>query len=323
MRKIQKILPRKRLLALLLLLLFLLLVEFLGISSIIARTDSVDHKDNFNFLILGVGGARHEVSDLTDSIMVLMTNQNNKKVFLLSLPRDIWIEAYKAKINSLYHYGGFDLVGGQIEEIVGRPTDRILVVDFRVFEELINFIGGVEIEVDRPFDDYYYPIPGREDDDCDGDRSLSCRYEHLHFEAGKQTMGGQQALKFVRSRNAEGEEGTDFARSKRQQKVMIALKDKISSPEILFSPLSWLGLWRIAKSSVRTDITPKDYLPLLKFFIPFGQGVNFESTVLNGGAFDSEGFLYHPAYHPSNQWVLLPVGGNWEGVREYIREKVN
>lgn len=321
MEKIQAKLSQKRFLVAFFLVVFLLLGEVLLVSFVLARVKSISKKDQFNILILGMGGAQHEASDLTDTLIVFIANPKNRKILLVSLPRDIWIDSLKTKINSLYHYGSSELVSKEVEKIIGQPIDKVLLVDFKAFDETIDFIGGIEIKVERSFDDFYFPIPGKENDLCDGDPELACRYEYLHFEAGWQKMDGERALKFVRSRNAEGEEGTDFARNERQQKVIVALKNKILSGEILLNPQRILGFWRVAENNIQTDIAQEDYLPLLKFFFPFWRGVQLESVVLDGGAYSGEGLLYHPLNHSSGQWVLLPTGGNWEKVEEFIKEK--
>lgn len=322
MKKIHSILTLPRLHLLLVIVLVWFLLEVFWLAKIWGEIDVPGKQGRFNLLILGVGGAGHEASDLTDAIMVVLTNQKSNKILLVSLPRDIWIEPYQTKINSLYHYGGFELSTQEVAKVVGQPMNKVLLVDFAVFKEIIDFVGGIDVNVERTFDDYYYPILGKEDDECGGDPKLSCRYEHLHFEAGWQAMTGQQALKFVRSRHAQGEEGTDFARNARQQKVILALKNKIFSPEILGDPKKLWGLWQIIGKNIKTDISQKNFLPLAKFFFPFWHGVQLENIVLNGGALGGKGLLYHPQYHPSGQWVLLPVGGNWERVREFIGQQL-
>lgn len=323
MRRIQTKLSQKRLIVFAGFFLLFFLTEILLAGLLWAKVETAGHQGQFNLLLLGMGGAQHEASDLTDTLMVLMANRKKGEILLLSLPRDIWSKAYQTKINSLYHYGGFNLAVGEIQKIIGQPIDKVLLVDFDVFEEVIDFVGGVEVKVERTFDDFYYPIPGKEDDDCGGDPKLACRYEHLHFEAGWQTMDGRRALKFVRSRHAEGEEGTDFARNARQQKVILALKNKIFSPAILLNPRKVWGLGQITQDNIKTDFVFQDYLPLVKFFFPFWQRVRLESIVLDGGAYGGEGLLYHPKYHPSGQWVLLPVGGSWGEVQDFVEDKIN
>jgi len=316
-------LSKKRLFVALVAVFFVLIIESFLIIRVWSKTETVGRNGRMNFLILGVGGEDHKAFDLTDTMMVVLTNQESKKILLLSLPRDIWISSLKTKINALYHYGGSELVSKQVEEIIGQPIDKVLLVDFKAFEEIIDFVGGVNISIDQSFDDFYYPIPGKENDLCDDDPEFSCRYEHLYFESGWQKMNGERALKFARSRNAQGDEGTDFSRDKRQQKLIIALKDRFLSRSFLLHPQKILGLLEVVNRNFGTDIVPDNYIPLFKFFFPFWQGMQLESLVLDGGIFDGEELLYHPQYHSSNQWVLLPRGGDWEKVESFVEDKIN
>ena len=90
--------------------------------------------------------------------------------------------------------------------------------DFSSFKEIIDALGGVKIDVANSFTDDLYPIEGREEDLCDGDKEFKCRYETIHFEKGINYMDGTTALKYVRSRNGDNNENTDIAREARRQK---------------------------------------------------------------------------------------------------------
>lgn len=275
-------------------------------------------KGKINLLILGESGPGHQGATLTDTI--IFSSISGKGTIFLSIPRDIWYQPWQTKINSVYFYGkekgdGLGETKKVLGEILGPQIDYAIIVDFNSFIKAIDLIGGIEIEVERTFDDYFYPIPGKETDLCGGDPEYRCRYEHLHFEAGWQNMDGETTLKFVRSRNAEGEEGTDFARARRQQKVISAFKDKILSPQILLSPEKILGFWRIFTQGIKTDIKTKDLISFLKIFLT-PQVRKMENFVLDSWQ-TGEGLLYHPKTHPSGQWVLLPVGNSWDKVRQF------
>jgi len=101
----------------------------------------------------------------------------------------------------------------------------------------------VNVNVDKTFDDFHYPIEGKEDDTCDKtpddiaaltatmsgdtlDQQFTCRYEVLHFDAGKTYMEGTTALKYVRSRHS-AQDGGDFNRGARQRNLLLAVKDKV------------------------------------------------------------------------------------------------
>jgi len=266
-----------------------------------------------NFLILGIAGGNHQGKDLTDTIMFASLNPYQKQLALVSLPRDIWLEKWRAKLNSIYHYRGLPETKKTVEEILDQKVDYGIIIDFEVFQKIIDTLGGITVDVEQSFDDYKYPIPGKENDLCNGDPLYRCRYEHLHFEAGKQFMDGQTALKFVRSRNAQGEEGTDFARTARQQKVILAIKDKILSKEFLLSPKKAIQLFKLITLNIQTDIPKEKYWQLLKA----GSKIrNIKTTTINSN------YLINPPISKKydNQWVFVPKSGNWSEIQEYIKE---
>jgi len=269
-----------------------------------------------NFLILGIAGENHQGKDLTDTIIFSSFNPETGKVLLLSIPRDLWVPKWQAKLNSIYHYKGLEEMKKTTGEILGQEINYGVLVDFEIFKKLIDNLGGITVEVERNFDDYKYPIAGKENDLCAGDPEYKCRYEHLHFESGKQSMDGETALKFVRSRNAEGEEGTDFARALRQQKVILGIKDKILSPKFLLSPGKLLQLFKLFTLNIQTDIPKEKYLSLLKMAIKINTK-EIKTTVLNND------YLITPKNTKEkygNQWVLIPKAGNWEEIQKYIKK---
>jgi len=261
--------------------------------------------------LLGINGSSESGADLTDTIIFASFNAVNGKAVLISIPRDLWIKEIQAKINTAYHYGGFDLAKKAVSQVVNQPIDYILVLDFDGFEKAVDILGGVEVEVAHSFDDYKYPIAGKEKDLCNGDKELKCRYEYLHFEAGKQLMDGKTALKFVRSRNAEGEEGTDFARSLRQQKFLEAFRQKLSSPAVYLRPIKIYRLWQVFQGSVKTEIKVENFgnLALL--------ALKTDWAMMKAGSL-ADNLLVHPQTHYSKQWVLLPKQDTWEAIHEFV-----
>jgi len=272
-----------------------------------------------NLLILGKGGEGHEAPDLTDTIIFASVNHKRKSLTLISLPRDIWIPDLRAKLNSVYYWGnkrkekgGIILAKATVEEILGQPVHYALVVDFSGFTKIIDVLGGIDVNVEKSFVDEKYPIPGREKDVCDGDPEFRCRYETVRFEKGIQHMDGATALKFVRSRNAQGDEGTDFARAKRQQKVLAAIKDKVLSHEILFSPKKLLELKKTVSESIESDLTPSAFAILARRVITSRDSITSEVI--------PEDFLFRPPYLPEydNLYVFIPKDGNWDKVHEWV-----
>jgi anionic cell wall polymer biosynthesis LytR-Cps2A-Psr (LCP) family protein len=129
-------------------------------------------------------------------------------------------------------------------------------------------------------------------------------------------MDGETALKFVRSRNAQGDEGTDTAREARQQKIITAVKDKILSPSTFLSAKKLISLWKMAKNLLETDIPgPSGVVIARKLF--WGRN-NLTTEVL------PTEFLENPPISPryDNQYVFIPAEGDWSKVKEWVRKKI-
>ncbi len=268
-----------------------------------------------NILVLGVAGENYKGSDLTDSIIFFSVENKTGESLLLSLPRDIWIAPLRTKLNSIYHYQGIEETKKAVSDILGQKIDYSLIIDFDVFVQMVDLLGSVEVDVERAFDDYRYPITGKENDLCDGDPEFNCRYEDLHFDQGQQLMDGQTALKYVRSRNAEGEEGTDFARSQRQQRLFLALKRKMLTPKFIFNFSRINKLVTLVNENIKTDISPDDYGQLFRIGLRIRKN-KMETAVLN------DGYLINPSTSEErydNQWVLVPQSGSWEEIHTYVK----
>lgn len=265
-----------------------------------------------NLLILGKAGKGYSAPDLTDTLIFASVSLENPKIVLVSIPRDIWIPEIRAKINSAFYWGGFTLAKSTVEGILGQPINYLAVLDFSSFKETVDAVGGIDVNVERSFTDEKYPLAGRENDLCDGDKEYKCRYETLRFTQGKQFMDGETALKFVRSRNGDNNENTDLAREARQQKAISAIKTKVLSWQTFLNPEKDLTLLSVLKSSLETDIDWSTGLVLIKRII-LGQG-NISSFVF------PEDLLLTPPKSKKydNQYVFIAKLGTWDEVHEWI-----
>ena len=280
-----------------------------------------------NVLLLGRGGENHEASDLTDTIIFVSIPHKNTGITLISLPRDIWVPELRAKLNSVYYWGnqkkeggGMVLAKSTVEQIIGEPVHYALVVNFEGFKKVIDVLGGVEVDVERAFVDEMFPISGREDDECNGDTEFKCRYETVKFEKGTQIMSGDTALKFVRSRNAEGNEGTDFARAERQQKVITAIKDKMLAREVIMSPKTLFAIKDVLSEYTETDIDSSAAAVIARRI--------FQSRNSMGTHLLPEKLLVNPPKSPryDNLYVFIPKaedpstgsGQGWSEVHEWV-----
>jgi len=127
-------------------------------------------------------------------------------------------------------------------------------------------------------------------------------------------MDGTTALKFVRSRHAEGTEGTDIAREARQQEIIGAIKNKILNPHLLLTPKKDLEIYRVVKASIETDITPDSAVVLARKF--FDSRNNINSFII------PEGLLINPPISKiyDNQYVFIPKAGNgkWDEIHKWV-----
>ena len=329
------------------------------INFIISGTSLRSDDGRVNVLLLGMAGGSHDGATLTDTILVASYNLKQKSVHIISIPRDLWLPSLQSKANAVYQIGilqknGLNLTKTIIGNVLGLPIHYGLRIDFHGFVEAIDALGGLDIEVKNTFDDYNYPIAGKEDDLCGykeeerdfskeeakklniepGKRSVflapdgaiatdsaeedkgikyfSCRYEHIHFDKGKTHMDGETALKYVRSRHGTNEEGSDFARSARQEKVITAVRAKILSLETLTNPQKIKDLINTLGKSIDTDISVKDLVEFYKFSKELK---NTYSMVLD------DSVLFHP--NPADYggvYVLISQDDDFSKIHEYIRK---
>lgn len=306
-------------------------------------------QNRINVLLLGIGGGSHEGPNLTDTIIFASIDQKSKKVNLVSIPRDLWMPELSAKINTAYpvgeskqKQGGIKLAAASIEHLFDTSVDYVVRIDFDGFVKAVDMVGGLEITVDNVLDDEEYPLTGRENETCGhsedeiasisaqiatGSASIaeefSCRFEHLHFDKGTQKMDGETALKFVRSRHAKGGEGSDFARSKRQEKVIAAFKDRVFSLNTILNPVKLVSLVGVLSGSIDTNIKEDEYDDFIKLANKL-KGAKLDSAVLDIGDESANrfGLLTNPPISEEyeNQYVLIPRAGNgnYSEIQNYI-----
>jgi len=211
----------------------------------------VESEQRINIAFYGYGGDGHDGAYLSDSIMVvsIQPHTNGKpQIAEISLPRDWKVpidlgngHSYQGKINEAYSdgqsnaypnradvyksdTGGGLLADATLEKLLGIHIDHFVGLDFHAFQYAVDAMGGIDVVVPDAFTDYTYPRG-----ECGGYHS-DCAVMTVHFDAGPQHMDGARALIYARSRHsADNGEGSDFARSRRQQLILQALKQKVVS----------------------------------------------------------------------------------------------
>ena len=210
-----------------------------------------------NILLLGIGGAGHDGPYLSDTMILAEIRPDLGQVSLVSIPRDYLVSLPKnygdRKINAAFAEGynqnkDWD-EGGQwareaVAQLTGQKIPYFAVMDFAGFEKAINQVKGIDIQIDRTFTDYSYP-----------DSNLGY-LDPITFTQGPEHMDGTRALQFARSRHAAGPEGSDFARSTRQQKIMSAFKTKVLDLNLISNAGTINSLLGTFADHFHTNITP-------------------------------------------------------------------
>jgi polyisoprenyl-teichoic acid--peptidoglycan teichoic acid transferase len=298
-----------------------------SIVSTIARAKIKETDGRTNVLVLGSDKRAHENDRnvLTDTLLLISIGRVEGDIVMISLPRDLWVKspggAY-SKINAVYARGGGEEISQTAELVLGVPVHYYAVIDFELFKDSIDTLGGVEVYVDNSFVDTQYPVEGKENAP-----SINERYQTISFQEGWQTMDGETALKFVRSRKGNNTEGTDFARSARQQKVIMAIKEKATKIDTLMNPVKLADLYSAYSNNVDTNMTLTD----IQNFYLLSQQVDFEnlvSVVLDDRSAAGEGGLLYSPEDTSllagaeGAYVLLPKAGDFYQIHAYVQRYI-
>lgn len=273
-----------------------------------------EEEDRINVLLLGIGGKGHDGGQLTDTIMVASIKPSTNQIALFSIPRDLAIPLEGMgwrKINNVAALaeakepGSGGIAASQaIGHLLDAPIHYYLRVDFTGFEKIIDEVGGVDVYVENTLDDYSYPILGQEENP-----NYYARFEHLHVDTGLQHMNGELALKFARSRHGVGGEGSDFARARRQQKVMEAVRDKALSANTLLNPKKVSTIFSEVNNNISTNLKIWEMVKL------FGFAKNVEKdNVINKVLDNSLNGLLVDGVGENGAYILSPRSGDFSEI---------
>jgi len=276
-----------------------------------------ENEDRINILLLGIGGESHEAGNLTDTIIVVSLQPSTGQLALLSLPRDLTspINGWR-KINSINTYAekenpgsGGEATTKAIGELLKINIPYYVRVDFNGFEKIIDELGGVTINVENSFTDYMYPVRGREENP-----DYYSRFEKLSFTSGPTKMDGELALKYARSRHAAGIEGSDFARAKRQQLLLEAVKAKLTSHETLLSPVVLGKLINELNKNLATNLSPWEMIKLWELSKKIEK-----NKIINRVLNDAPDNYLIAGKGQDGAYILTPRTGNFLEIRKMIQ----
>lgn len=273
--------------------------------------------DRVNILLLGIRGLEDsgEGKLLSDALVLVSVKKSTSQVALISLPRDIylriWCSEEKEKINFAYAHGGLSCAKKTVSYLTDLYIDYAVSADFKALEETVDALGGIPLYLDQPFEEsFQWAKEGREENKYWFIKEIEGEEKWVFYlPQGENILDGQTALYYVRSRYSTN----DFDRMRRQQRVLIALKEKALSLGVLANPIKIYNLLDILGKSVRTDMN----------LVDMGNLINLASSLdvqhIKKRIFDTtpEGLLYHTFIN--DEYVLLPVNDNFKQIQEACR----
>ena len=207
----------------------------------ISPEEALAPQEPYTIALLGTDARQPDVRDRTDTIILARVEPATRQVWMVSIPRDTKVEipGYGTrKINAAHAYGGPELAIEVIEELTGQHIDHYMTINFFGFEEVIDALGGVTLDVPNTIEGEKAALA-----DFTSDKSAS------RIEAGLQHLDGAHALTFVRYR---GYIDGDFGRTYAQQMFFRAVLDQIDEVSLVRVP----GLVDAIASNVETNLTP-------------------------------------------------------------------
>ena len=286
-----------------------------------SQTGWMSGSQRVNIVLMGYGGTGHDGAQLTDSMMVISLIPSTGSTTLISVPRDLWVQVppnsgQYAKINTAYETGlasGYEglpagrLAGGamaaqKVAEVTGLDVRYWVTIDFSGFRELVDALGGIEVNVPTAFT-ANYPI--------NDDPAINAGWKTIHFNTGPQHMNGEQAIEYARARYVTDppSEGTDFARSARQQLLMHAILARARQMS------AWPGLSHAAtalQATVYSNLSLADLLLFVrKMNLTHAIRLGLTNQNVLVGAVSNDG-----------QDILLPQNGDWSAVRNYVAQNL-
>lgn len=205
-------------------------------------------EETINILLIGQDSRSTTGRSLSDVMILVTVNKETKTITMTSILRDLYVQipGYgNSKLNHTYGWGGFDLLNRTLEANLGVQVDGNLEVNFRRFAQLIDLLGGVDLEL-------------RSDEAARINQNVG--YEGLG--AGMQHLNGQQALEYSRIRSLDRD--ADFSRTARQRKVLTALFHKFRNADVE----TLMNLMEEAMPMLTTDMTQTELLTLAAELLP-------------------------------------------------------
>ncbi|HVV67210.1 MAG TPA: LCP family protein [Candidatus Saccharimonadales bacterium] len=273
----------------------------------------------------------HNGGDLTDSIMILSIDTRNNTAFLLSVPRDLWVDipgGGHQKINAAYvvgnednfsesgyPQGGMGLLEKVIHDNLGIPIDYYALINYNALRDSVNAVGGVTFTVDSSDPRGLY------------DPSIDYKTHGplVRLSNGPHVLNGEQALDLARARGdaygSYGFDNADFTRTENQRQLLIDLKNKATTAGVLTNPAKLTKLSDAVGNNVKTDFTLSEVHRLVDLVKPIGSK-NIKSLSLN----DANGKDLLTSYTTADgESALIPAAGidDFSDIQAFVHQQTS
>ena len=268
-----------------------------------------------NILLVGLAGKNYPGANLTDSIIIASVNPKTYQTALLSVPRDLYVQIPETKsytkINALYARSedtdesgktGIESLKNALSEITGQTIDYYIALDFDGFRQIIDELGGINIQVPKELHDERYPGP-------------NYSYQTFEIQKGLRSLDGETALKYARTRH---DEDGDFGRAYRQQLILESARSKAFSLGTILNLPEMNNLLDTLGEHLRTDIQIDEF----GSFLDLVKKIDTHTTlnkVLDAGKPDSLMAVSHVYLGGVRAFILLPRTGNYEEIRDVAK----
>src|SRR5256884_82095 len=285
-------------------------------SPLSTQTGYMGTSDRVNILVMGYGGSGHDGAYLTDSMVVMSLMPQSHHTTLISVPRDLWIQyppnsGNYSKINEVYPVAsknnadpvaGGDAAAQKVSLVTGLDVKYWMTINFAGFRDFINAIGGVDVNVPDAFKANY---------PANDDPSINASWKTVQFTKGLHHMDGETAIEYARARYVidNPAEGTDFARSARQQLIMKAALSKLKDWH------TWPSFFNALDALKRTIYTNLSLADLTQFALKMDLnnahrvGLSFSNVLMDATSSDG-------------QSILLPKNDDWNAIKTYIGQQL-
>ncbi len=252
-----------------------------------------------DILIVGMHGS------LSDTIMLVRILEDQKRVLLISIPRDIYYEG--RKINEIYYSYGEEKMREAVMNITGVVVEKYLAVNLDSFVKIFDIVfpEGFEIDVPKAIYDNAYP-------DSKGG------YIVFSVEAGKQNFDAEKTLKYLRTRHAD----SDFERSARQQDFIAQASMEIKNRGIMANVDSAFSLIKSVNDLMNTDL---GVFETMQYMDSYGDYTLSKGNILDNrmksfsiNNEDIEESLFTSTTSSTGQYILIPSTGNFERAWSYV-----